>query len=156
MLRGAAAEQQCHPQLPLHRSTSLDSARRLPRQHRSARLCPGSRTLGSHARSRRSDSGDQCCSRDARPILSRIAGTCPVGITIVIAFTHAQLGRNAALAVLRGSVLSWISFVSRFLATGRSLEALGIAPAIGCVRGGVLWTDRVAHWQVSAGTSVRR
>jgi len=68
-----------------------------------------------------------------RPMLSRIAGTCPVGITIVVSFTHAQLGRNATLAVLRG----WISFLSRFLATGRSLEALAIPPAIGCVRGGV-------------------
>ena len=43
-----------------------------------------------------------------------------------------------------------------FLAIGRSLEALGITPAIGCARSGdylgsELWTDRVAHLQVSAG-----
>jgi hypothetical protein len=84
------------------------------------------------------------------PILSGIVGTYPVAITVVITFTHAQLGRNAALDMLRGSVLSWISFVSCFLAIGLSLEALGTALAIGlgvlaavATSVLVLWTDRI-------------
>ena len=60
------------------------------------------------------------------PTLSGIVGTYPVAISVVITFTHAQLGRDAASSMLRGSVLSWISFVSCFLAIGLSLEALGI------------------------------
>ncbi len=92
------------------------------------------------------------------PILSGIVGTYPVAITVVITFTHSQFGRNAALAMLRGSILSWISFASCFLAIGLSLEALGIALAIGLgviaavtTSVLVLWTDRVV-----AQASVRR
>src|SRR6516162_7774542 len=87
------------------------------------------------------------------PMLSGIPATYPTAITVVLTFTHAQLGRNAALAMLRGNVLSWISFASCFLAIGLSLEALGIPPAIGlgvlaaiATSVLVLWTDR----QVSA------
>jgi hypothetical protein len=65
------------------------------------------------------------------PVLSGIVGTYPVAITVVLAFTHRQLGRNAALAMLRGIVLSWLSFASCFLAIGLSLETQGIALAIG-------------------------
>jgi hypothetical protein len=65
------------------------------------------------------------------PMLSGIVGTYPVAITVMITFTHRQFGRNAALAMLRGSVLSWISFESCFLTIGFSLEALGTALAIG-------------------------
>ena len=65
------------------------------------------------------------------PVLTGIAGTYPVALTVVITFTHAQLGRNAAVAMLRGNVLSWIAFASCFLAIGLSLEALGTALAIG-------------------------
>jgi hypothetical protein len=64
------------------------------------------------------------------PILSGIVGTYPVAITVVITFTHVQFGRNAVLAMLRGSVLSWISFAICFLVIGLSLEALGIASTI--------------------------
>jgi hypothetical protein len=91
-------------------------------------------------------------------ILSGIVGTYPVAITVVITFTHSQIGRNAVLDMLRGSVLSWISFASCFLAIGLSLEALGIASAIGLgvlaavmTSVLVLWTDRVV-----AQASVRR
>ena len=87
------------------------------------------------------------------PMLSGIVGTYPVAITVVLTFTHVQLGRNAALAMLRGNVLSWISFVSCFLAIGLSLDTLGTIPAIGLgvlaavtTSVLVLWTDR----QVSA------
>ena len=83
------------------------------------------------------------------PVLSGIVGTHPVAITVVLTFTHAQLCRDAALAMLRGNVLSWISFASCFLAIGLSLDALGIAPAIGlgvlaaiATSVLVLWTDR--------------
>jgi hypothetical protein len=84
------------------------------------------------------------------PIQSGIVGTYPVAITVVITFTHSQFGRNAALDMLRGSVLSWISFASCFLVIGLSLEALGIALAIGLgvlaavtTSVLVLWADRV-------------
>jgi hypothetical protein len=84
------------------------------------------------------------------PVLSGIVGTYPVAITVVMTFTHAQLGRDAALAMLRGSVLSWIAFASCFLVIGLSLEALGLAAAIGlgmlaavATAVLVLWTDRV-------------
>jgi hypothetical protein len=65
------------------------------------------------------------------PVLSGIVGTYPVAISVMMTFTHAQIGRNAVLAMLRGNVLSWLSFTSCFLAIGLSLEPLGIAVAIG-------------------------
>jgi hypothetical protein len=64
------------------------------------------------------------------PMPTGVVGTYPVAITVVITFTHSQFGRNAVLAMLRGSVLSWISFASCFLAIGLSLEAVGTAVAI--------------------------
>jgi hypothetical protein len=83
------------------------------------------------------------------PVLSGIVGTYPVVSTVVMTFTHAQLGREAALAMLRGSVLSWIAFASCFLAIGLSLEATGLALSIclgvlAAVATSVLalWTDR--------------
>lgn len=83
------------------------------------------------------------------PVLSGIVGTYPVVSTVVMTFTHAQLGRGAALAMLRGSVLSWIAFTSCFLVIGLSLEATGLALSIGLgVLAAVvtsimtLWTDR--------------
>jgi hypothetical protein len=88
------------------------------------------------------------------PIPSGIVGTYPVAITIVITFTHRQSGRGAAVATLRGSVLSWVSFASCFLAIGVSLEAAGTALAIGLGAFAavatsvlVLWMDRVAGWK---------
>jgi hypothetical protein len=65
------------------------------------------------------------------PVPSGIVGTYPVAITVVVTFTHAQLGRGGAVTMLRGIVLSWISFVSCFLAIGLALEPWGIAPAAG-------------------------
>jgi len=84
------------------------------------------------------------------PVLSGVVGIYPVAITVVVTFTHRQFGRNAALAMLRGSVLSWISFASCFLAIGLSLEAVGTALAIGLgalaavvTSVFVLWVDRM-------------
>jgi hypothetical protein len=92
------------------------------------------------------------------PMLSGVVGTYPVAVTVVIAFTHAQFGRDAALAMLRGSVLSWFSFVSCFLMIGLWIEAVGTALAIAlgvlvavATSVLVLWADRVV-----AQTSVRR
>jgi hypothetical protein len=92
------------------------------------------------------------------PMLSGVVGTYPVAITVVVAFTHAQFGREAVLAMLRGSVLSWFSFVSCFLTIGLWIEAVGTAVAIAsgvlvAVATSVLalWADRVV-----AQTSVRR
>jgi hypothetical protein len=67
------------------------------------------------------------------PVLSGIVGTYPVVSTVVTTFTHTQLGREAAVAMLRGSVLSWTAFASCFLAIGLALEAQGLAVA--CVLG---------------------
>jgi hypothetical protein len=95
------------------------------------------------------------------PILSGIVGTYPVAITVVIVFTHRRFGRNAAVAMLRGCALSWISFASCFLAIGLSLEALGIGLAIGLgvlaavtTSVLVLWTDRVVA-QASIGATAQ-
>jgi hypothetical protein len=83
------------------------------------------------------------------PVLSGIVGTYPVVSTVVTTFTHAQLGRAAAAAMLRGSVLSWIAFASCFLAIGLALEAQGLAAAfaLGVLAAVattvmVLWIDR--------------
>ncbi len=64
------------------------------------------------------------------PTLSGIVGTYPVAITVVIAFTHRQSGRDAVASMLRGCVLSWLSFASCFVVIGLSLEALGTVLAI--------------------------
>jgi hypothetical protein len=84
------------------------------------------------------------------PVLSGIIGTYPVAITVVVTFTHAQLGRDAVAAMLRGSVLSWFASASCFLAIGLLIEKLGIPMSMSL--GGlaavatsvlVLWLDRV-------------
>jgi hypothetical protein len=80
------------------------------------------------------------------PVLSGIVGTYPVAITVVVTFTHRQFGRNAALAMLRGSVLSWNSFVSCFLAVGLSIETAGTAPAIGLGALAAVATSVLALW----------
>jgi hypothetical protein len=84
------------------------------------------------------------------PVLSGIVGTYPVAITVVVPFTHVRLGRDAVLAMLRGSVLSWFAFASCFLAIGLLVEELGIAVSmsLGVLAAVVtsvlvLWIDRV-------------
>ncbi len=84
------------------------------------------------------------------PILSGIVGTYPVAITIVVTFTHVQLGRDAVLAMLHGSILSWFAFASCFLVIGILIEELGVAVSmsLGVLAALVtsvlvLWTDRV-------------
>ena len=65
------------------------------------------------------------------PVLSGIVGTYPVVTTVVMTFTHHQFGREAAIAMLRGSVLSWIAFVSSFVAIGLAINAFGLAASLG-------------------------
>jgi len=84
------------------------------------------------------------------PVLSGIIGTYPVAITVVVTFTHVQLGRDAVAAMLRGSVVFWFGFASCFLAIGLWIERLGIAlsmrfGALAAVATSVLvlWLDRV-------------
>jgi hypothetical protein len=91
------------------------------------------------------------------PVLSGVVGTYPVATTVIITFTHSQVGRDAALAMLLGCVLSWISFASCFLAIGLSLGTVGTAQAIGlgvlaavATSVLVLWMDRVIPWKEKA------
>lgn len=73
------------------------------------------------------------------PRLSGIAGTYPVISTVVVSFTHHQWGREAAVAILRGMMLSLISFASTFMVVGLLLTELGLAVtyALACLAGGV-------------------
>ena len=77
-------------------------------------------------------------------MFSGIVGTYPVG-------------REAAIAMLRGSVLSWIAFVSSFFVIGLALNPYGLAASLGLgALAGVgttilvLWIDRVAATYMSA------
>ena len=65
------------------------------------------------------------------PTFSGIVGTYPVVSTVIMTFTHHQFGREAAIAMLRGTVLSWIAFVSSFLVIGLTLKSFGLAGSIG-------------------------
>ena len=80
------------------------------------------------------------------PVLSGIVGTFPVVSTVVVAFTHHQWGREAAVGMLRGSVLSWISFASCFLAIGITLETIGLAPSLMLGAGFAAATSFVVLW----------
>src|SRR5262245_7227738 len=51
--------------------------------------------------------------------------------TVVMTCTHHQFGREAAIAMLRGSVLSWIAFVSSFFVIGLALNQYGLAASRG-------------------------
>jgi protein-S-isoprenylcysteine O-methyltransferase Ste14 len=64
-------------------------------------------------------------------MFSGIVGTYPVVTTVVMTFTHHQFGREAAIAMLRGSVLSWIGFVSSFFAVGLAIKPYGLAVSLG-------------------------
>ena len=83
------------------------------------------------------------------PRLSGLAGTYPVISTVVVSFTHHQWGRNAALAILRGMMLSLISFVSTFIVVGLCLTEFGLVATytLACLAGAltslvVLMIDR--------------
>ena len=84
-------------------------------------------------------------------MFSGIIGTYPVVTTVLMTFTHHQFGREAAIAMLRGSVLSWIAFVSCFFVIGLALNSHGLAASLGLGALAavgttilVLWVDRFA------------
>ena len=90
------------------------------------------------------------------PLLSGIIGTYPVVTTVVTTFTHHQLGREAAVTMMRGSVLSWFGFVSCFLVIGLTLKSNGLAASLGLgalaamvTTVAVLWIDRRASARIS-------
>jgi hypothetical protein len=85
------------------------------------------------------------------PTFSGIVGTYPVVTTVILTFTHHRFGREVAVAMLCGTALSWIGFVSCFLVIGLTLRPYGLAASLGlgalatiCTTTLVLWIDRVA------------
>lgn len=66
------------------------------------------------------------------PTLSGIIASFPVITTVVASFTHYRWGSEAVILVLRGLLLSLLSFVGFFLMLGWTLVPLGIAPAFAC------------------------
>ena len=89
------------------------------------------------------------------PVLSGIVGTYPVAIAVVITFTHHQLGGDGAAAMLRGCVLSWISFASCFVVIGLSLEVMGSALAIVLGALAAIVTSVLVLWMERSLTRVR-
>jgi hypothetical protein len=85
------------------------------------------------------------------PTFSGIVGTYPVVTTVIMTFTHHRFGRETAVAMLRGTALSWIGFVSCFLVIGLTLRPYGLATSLGlgalatlATTIVVLWIDRLA------------
>lgn len=64
------------------------------------------------------------------PLLSGILGTYPVVTTVVTTFTHHQLGPEAAIAMMRSSVLTWFGFVVCFVVIGLTLKSYGLAASL--------------------------
>jgi hypothetical protein len=93
------------------------------------------------------------------PLLSGIVGTYPVVTTVVTTFTHRQMGREAAVAMMRSSVLAWFGFVSCFLVIGFTLKSYGLAASL-CLGAlaavgttiVVLWIDRRSSARASLQT----
>jgi hypothetical protein len=88
-------------------------------------------------------------------VFSGIVGTYPVAITVVIIFTHHQFGREPVTAMLRGCVLSWISFASCFVVIGLSLEVMGSALAIVLGALAAIVTSVLVLWMERSLTRVR-
>lgn len=93
------------------------------------------------------------------PVYGGIVGTYPVMMTVAIPFTHVQYGRDAAVAMLRASVLLWFGFAGCFMAIGVGTAPLGIA--ISVVLGVMvtmgsavvaLWADRSMMRMISGRT----
>ena len=80
------------------------------------------------------------------PVLSGVVGTYPVVSSVVVTFTHNQWGRDAAVAMIRGSVLSWVSFASCFLIIGLTLKAFGLSLSIGLGVSGAVATSVLVLW----------
>jgi hypothetical protein len=69
------------------------------------------------------------------PQLSGIVSTYPVVLTVVGSFTHHQLGADAVLRILRGIMLSLLSFVAFFFVTGTVIDQIGLVAAYALAAG---------------------
>jgi hypothetical protein len=83
------------------------------------------------------------------PKFSGALGASPIIATVVVVFTHKQLGTLAATAILRSIVLSWFSLVGGFVVIGSMLRPYGVGAALICgliatlvMAGAVPWVDR--------------
>jgi hypothetical protein len=65
------------------------------------------------------------------PMASGIVGTFPAISTVVVTFTHHRWGASAAVAIMRGLLLSLLSFASCFLVIGELVISHGIPVAYG-------------------------
>ena len=63
------------------------------------------------------------------PELSGIVSTYPAILTVIGTFTHHRWGRDAVLRILRGLMLSLLTFVIFFLIVGSTLAGLGLIGA---------------------------
>ena len=63
------------------------------------------------------------------PMGSGIVGTFPAISTVVVTFTHHRWGAAAAIAIMRGLLLSLLSFASCFMVIGELLPSSGIVIA---------------------------
>jgi hypothetical protein len=77
---------------------------------------------------------------------SGIVGTYPVVSTVIVTFTHHRFGREAAVTMLRGSVLSWIGFVSCFLTIGSTIVPYGLAASLGIGALATVTTTTLVLW----------
>lgn len=66
------------------------------------------------------------------PKLSAVPATYPAVTSIVAPFVHARSGADAASAVMRGVLLSHISFVVLFAVVAALIETSGVAAAYAC------------------------
>ena len=80
------------------------------------------------------------------PTFSGIVGTYPVVTTVIMTFTHHHFGREVAIAMLRGTVLSWIGFVSSFLVIGLTLIPYGLTVSLGLAALATVGTTMLALW----------
>jgi hypothetical protein len=69
------------------------------------------------------------------PRLSGIVSTYPVVLTVVGSFTHHQLGADAVLRILRGIMLSLLSFVAFFFVAGTVIDQIGLVIAYALAAG---------------------
>ena len=66
--------------------------------------------------------------------------------TVIMTFTHHHFGREVAIAMLRGTVLSWIGFVSSFLVIGLTLIPYGLTVSLGHAALATAGTTMLALW----------
>ena len=80
------------------------------------------------------------------PQFSGALGASPIIATVVVGFTHQQLGALAAITMLRSIVLSWFSLVGGFVLIGSLIKPWGIVPALVCGIAAILVTAGSVPW----------